>query len=278
MNYRHAYHAGNHGDVLKHAVLARLVAFLHEKPAPVFILDTHAGIGAYDLTAVEAGKTEEWRAGIGRLFDTPSPELEPYLTLVRNLNPDGGPRHYPGSPAVVAELLRPGDRLVLAELHPVDAEALRRWARGRQGVTVHHRDGYEAIGAFLPPREGRGLVLVDPPYEAPEEYDRLAASLIAGCRRWPGGRWLAWVPIKDRAPVWRLEEALLTAGIGQVLTAELLMRPVDGVSLAGSTVVLINPPYGFEHWLSGALAELQAILAPQHGSHAWHRLGSPSHG
>jgi 23S rRNA (adenine2030-N6)-methyltransferase len=273
MNYRHAYHAGNPGDVLKHAALAKLIAFLHEKPTPVFILDTHAGIGAYDLNAVEASKTAEWQAGVGRLFDRDAPALEPYPTLVRRFNPGGVLERYPGSPALLAETLRPGDRLVLSELHPEDAETLRRWARGRSGVAVHRRDAYEAIGAFLPPREGRGLVIVDPPYEAKDEYDRLAAALIAGARRWPAGRWLVWHPVKDRTPLWRLEDALLSAGIGRILTAELLTRPVDGVSLAGSGLILINPPFGFDIWLEAALEQLCAFLAPEHGSHALRWLG-----
>ncbi len=273
MNYRHAYHAGNHGDVLKHAVLAKLITCLHEKPTPAFFLDTHAGIGSYDLTAAEAAKTSEFEAGIGRLFANEEPALAPYLTLIREMNPDGNLAHYPGSPAILAAMLRPGDRLVLSELHPEDAETLRRWAGRRSGIAVHRRDGYEALGAFLPPREGRGLVIVDPPYEARDEYDRLSAALIAGARRWPGGRWLVWHPVKDRAPAWRFEEALLAAGIGNILHAELLVRPADGVSLAGSGVYLINPPFALDRWLDGALPIIQAALAPQHGSYACRWLG-----
>ncbi len=268
MNYRHAYHAGNHGDVLKHAVLTAVIQRLHDKASPVFILDTHAGIGAYDLTGVEAGKTGEWQTGIAPLLAANPPALRPYLDLVRALNPGGDLTCYPGSPAIAAALMRPGDRLVLSELHPEDAQALRRWARGRPGVAVHERDGYEAIRAFLPPREGRGLVIVDPPYEAPDEFERLAQAILDGHRRWPGGRWLVWHPIKDRAPVWKLEEALVAGGIASAIGAELLVAPVDGVSLAGSGVILINPPHGIEAWLSQALAELQGILAPRHGSHA----------
>jgi 23S rRNA (adenine2030-N6)-methyltransferase len=274
MNYRHAYHAGNHGDVLKHVVLARLIAFLHEKPSPVFILDTHAGIGGYDLTATEAVKTAEWESGIGVLFGRPAPALEPFPSIVGSLNPDGILARYPGSPVIAAEMQRPGDRLVLSELHPEDADILRRWAHGRAGVSVHRRDGYEAIRAFLPPREGRGLVIVDPPYEAPDEFARLADAVVGGCRRWPAGRWLLWHPVKDRAPVWRFEEALLAAGIGDILAGELLVNPVDGVSLAGSGVILINPPFGFDRWLGYALEQLRTLLAPRHGSHAVRRLGT----
>ena len=269
MNYRHAYHAGNHGDVLKHAVLTAIVRKLHDKPSPLFLLDTHAGIGLYDLTGVEAGKTGEWRAGIGQVLEADPPALADYSALVRTF----GPACYPGSPAIMAAMMRPGDRLVLSELHPEDAETLRRWAHGRADVAVHRRDAYESLKAFLPPPEGRGLIVVDPPYEAIDEYERVARAVVAGHRRWPGGRWMIWHPVKERAPVWRLEEALLAGGVDKMLAAELLVRPVDGMSLAGSGLILINPPYGLESWLTETLSQLQAALAPQHGSHALRWLG-----
>jgi 23S rRNA (adenine2030-N6)-methyltransferase len=273
MNYRHAYHAGNHGDVLKHATLTEAVGLLHDKPSPVFLLDTHAGIGAYDLAGIEAGKTGEFAGGIGAALGADTPAIEPYLDIVRGLNPDGGLSRYPGSPAIMAALMRPGDRLVLSELHPEDAETLRRWAQGRPGVAVHRRDAWEAIKAFLPPKENRGLIVVDPPYEAPDDFEQVANAVIAGHRRWPGGRWMIWHPVKERAPVWRLEEALIAGGVGKILSAELLVRPVDGVSLAGSGLILVNPPYGLEDWLTGALPQIQGALAPQHGSHALRWLG-----
>jgi 23S rRNA (adenine2030-N6)-methyltransferase len=274
MNYRHAYHAGNHGDVLKHATLTAAVGLLHDKPTPLFLLDTHAGIGVYDLAGVEAGKTREWQAGIGAALAADVPAIQPYLDIVRDLNPDGALRRYPGSPAIMAALLRPGDRLVLSELHPDDAEALRRWAHGKSDVAVHRRDAYEALKGLLPPKENRGLIVVDPPYEAVDEFDRLAKTVVAGHRRWPGGRWLIWHPVKERASVWRLEEALLAGEVDKVLSAELLVRPVDGVSLAGSGLILVNPPYGLEAWLADTLPQIQAALAPQHGSHALRWLGT----
>jgi len=274
MNYRHAYHAGNHGDVLKHAILAASIEKLHEKPTPIFLLDTHAGIGAYDLTGVEAGKTEEWRAGIGPLLAAEPPALAAYCELVKSFNPPGELINYPGSPAIAAAMMHGGDRLVLSELHPDDAETLRRWAHGRPGISVHRRDAYESIKAFLPPREGRGLIIVDPPYEVTDEYERLAKAVVSGHRRWPGGRWMIWHPVKDRAPVWRLMETLLSGGVEKMLAAELLIRPADGVSLAGSGLILVNPPFGLEAWLAEALPQLQAVLAPQHGSHALRWLGT----
>jgi 23S rRNA (adenine2030-N6)-methyltransferase len=273
MNYRHAYHAGNHGDVLKHAVLSETLRRLQDKPTPLFVLDTHAGIGLYDLTAEEAGKTEEWRSGIGRLVEALPAGIDAYLDIVRTLNRDGALDRYPGSPAIAAALLRPGDRLALAELHPADAGTLRDWARGRAGVAVHQRDGYESIRAFLPPPEKRGLVIVDPPYEAENEYQRLAAAIIAGFKRWPGGRWMIWHPVKDRAPIWKLQEALLAGGLDKLLSVELLVQPADGVRLAGSGLILVNPPFGLDVWLGEILPRLQAALAPQHGSHALRWLG-----
>jgi 23S rRNA (adenine2030-N6)-methyltransferase len=269
MNYRHAYHAGNHADVLKHAVLDAAIGKLCDKPAPLFILDTHAGAGVYDLRAPEADRTGEWRAGIGRLLEAPpTPGLQAYCDIVTSVNPGGGLACYPGSPAIAAALKRPGDRLVLCELHPEDCETLRGWARARPGVAVHRRDGYEALGAFLPPREGRGLIVVDPPYEAPDEFARLAGAVVAGVARWPAGRWLIWHPVKDRSPVWRLEEALLDGGVRNILAVELLVRPVDGVALAGGGLLLVNPQFGLDLWLRDALPQLQAVLAPQQGSHA----------
>ena len=273
MNYRHTYHAGNHGDVLKHAILAESIRRLREKPTPFFVLDTHAGIGMYDLTSVEAGKTEEFRSGIEKILAAPPVGLEAYLDVVHSVNAAGQLDSYPGSPAIAATRLRSGDRLVLAELHPQVADVLRRWARGLNGVSVHLRDGYESIRAFLPPPERRGLVIVDPPFEAADEYQRLGAAITAGHRRWPGGRWLIWHPIKDRTPVWKLHEALLADGITGFLSAELLVRPADGVALAGSGVILINPPFGLDAWLEEILPALQNVLAPQHGSYALRRVG-----
>jgi 23S rRNA (adenine2030-N6)-methyltransferase len=274
MNYRHAYHAGNHGDVLKHAVLAASIERLHEKPTPVFMLDTHAGIGIYDLGGVEAGKTEEWRAGIGPVLSARPPALAAYCALVESFNQTGELTCYPGSPAIAAAMMRAADRLVLSELHPEDAETLRRWAYGKPGIAVHRRDAYESLKAFLPPGEGRGLIVVDPPYEVTDEYEKLAKAVITGHRRWPGGRWMIWHPVKDRAPVWRLMDTLLAGGVAKMLAAELLIRPADGVSLAGSGLILVNPPFGLESWLAEALPQLQVVLAPQHGSHALRWLGT----
>ena len=177
VNYRHAFHAGNFGDCVKHAVLVWLLRALQRKVAPLYVLDTHAGVGRYDLNAGAAARTEEWQRGIGRLLDDPPPLLADYVALVQSLG------LYPGSPAIVRALLRPYDRLVCCELHPEDAASLRRHFAGDIQVAVHHRDAWEALGALLPPKERRGLVLIDPAVRrpaglrcpSPRPHHRLAA-------------------------------------------------------------------------------------------------------
>ena len=251
MNYRHAFHAGNFADCFKHALLLWLLDALMRKPAPVFVLDTHAGAGAYDLNAGPAERTGEWRGGIGRLLaDTPEP-LAQYVGLVCQLG------LYPGSPALIRARLRPGERLACCELHPEDYAALRRrFARDPQ-VGVHHRDAWEALGALLPPAERRGLVLIDPPYEAPDEFDRLPRGLLAGHARFPNGVFAAWYPIKHRAPSRRLLTALAESGMRDVVTAELWLRaPLDPVRLNGCGLLVVNPPFRFDEEATAILAAL----------------------
>jgi 23S rRNA (adenine2030-N6)-methyltransferase len=263
MNYRHAFHAGNFGDCLKHALLVWLLRALQRKPGGVAVLDTHAGLGRYDLTAGPAERTGEWRAGIARLLDDPPPPLADYVQLVRDCG------LYPGSPALVHALLRPQDRLACCELHPEDAAELRRAFGGIPGIAVHHRDGWDALGALLPPREGlrRGLVLIDPPYEAPDEFDRLAQGLRTGHRRFATGVFAAWYPIKHRAPVRAFHAAMRDSGIRDIVAAELWMRaPLDPARLNGAGLLVVNPPYGFE---AAATPILSALLD---------RLGTGEHG
>ncbi len=250
MNYRHAFHAGNAGDCLKHALLVWLLRALARKPAPFFVLDTHAGIGRYDLDTGPASRTDEWQGGIGRLLDEAPPPLADYVGLVRRLG------LYPGSPAIARALLRPGDRLACCELHPEDAAALRRAFSGDRQVAIHHRDGYEALAALLPPRrERRGLVLIDPPYEQPDEFSRVAEGLRLAHARFPTGILAAWYPIKHRAPVRAFHAAIQAGGLRDVLAAELFVRePLDPERLNGSGMVIVSPPYLFE-------AEAPAILA-----------------
>ncbi|MEI6560228.1 MAG: 23S rRNA (adenine(2030)-N(6))-methyltransferase RlmJ [Rhodospirillaceae bacterium] len=277
MNYRHLYHAGNAADVVKHAVLALLLERLGAKPAPFFVLDSHAGIGRYDLASEPAQRTGEAAGGIGRLLAVlaagapPPPELAGYLAAVAVLNGADeaaacGVRWYPGSPRLARALMRPGDRLVLAEAHPEDARTLKREFAGDRQVHVHHRDGWAALTAFLPPTERRGLVLIDPPYEAADEAARLVAGLAAAHRRWPTGIFALWYPIKERAWVWRLHEALVATGIGRQLMVELTVLPEDDWRrLNGCGMIVINPPWQLDGALTGLLPWLHHALAPGTG-------------
>ncbi|HEX4260275.1 MAG TPA: 23S rRNA (adenine(2030)-N(6))-methyltransferase RlmJ [Acetobacteraceae bacterium] len=256
MNYRHAYHAGNFADCHKHAILVWLLAAMARKPARFFVLDTHAGAGWTALGDGPAARTGEWRRGIARLLDTDPPALADYLGLVRRLG------LYPGSPMLARELLRPGDRLAACELHPEDATALRRRFAGDPAVAIHHRDGYEALRALLPPPERRALVLIDPPYEAADEAERVVAGLAAARARVAGGVIAAWYPIKHAAPVRALHTAVVAAGLRDVAAAELRLRaPDDPTRLNGSGVLLVNPPFRFEDELPPLQEALLAALA-----------------
>jgi len=255
MNYRHAYHAGNFADCMKHALLVWLLQALVRKEKPFSVLDTHAGTGHYDLAADEARRTGEAESGIVRLLATPAPELASYLDIVRRLG------LYPGSPAIIRALLRPDDRLVCCELHPADyGDLRRRFARDKQ-VSVHLRDGYEALTALAPPRERRGLVLIDPPYEHPEEFDRVTNGLATANARFPGGILAAWYPIKHRAPVRAFHATLRQTGLRDVVTAEFLLRePLDPARLNGCGLLVVNPPWRFETEVPPILAALRAGL------------------
>ena len=257
MNYLHAFHAGNFADCMKHALLVWLLDALQRKPAPISVLDTHAGAGAYDLTADAPQRTGEWRDGIARLLPDPPPALARYVGLVHQL------RRYPGSPALIRALLRPDDRLVCCELHPAEAAALRRrFARDAQ-VAVHQRDAWEALGGLLPPQPRRGLVLIDPPFEDRAEFVHLASGLVTGHARFATGVFAAWYPIKHRAPVRDFSTYLAHSGIRDIVAAELCLRePLDPARLNGCGLVVINPPYRFE----AAAADILTALLDRLGN------------
>lgn len=265
MNYRHAFHAGNFADVHKHVTLLALIEILRRKDAPFVALETHAGAGIYDLRSGEASRTGEWADGIGRIFaETKAPAAaRTYLAQVRALNPGGVLRLYPGSPALAAATLRPQDRLVLCELESSTSAALREALKGHKGVAIHQRDGWEALGGLLPPREAkRGLVLIDPPFEAANELDRMAEALIAAHRRWPQGVLAAWYPIKDRPPIDRFIRKLRAAGLPDLLVSELCIHlPTTGTRLNGSGMVIVNTPWKLDETLREAAAWLHDFLA-----------------
>jgi 23S rRNA (adenine2030-N6)-methyltransferase len=262
LKYRHACHAGNFADVTKHVALVAALARLTEKERPLFLLDTHAGRGRYDM----AGSPEAAR-GVGRLCAAPAgaaPAIERYRAIVRRFNADGdGIRAYPGSPLIAMSLLRAGDRAAFCELEPAEADALRRELRGDARAGVHRRDGFEALGALLPPGEKRGLALVDPPYEEQErDVARVAEALVAAAGRWPQGVLMAWYPIKQGAVAARLHRRLLDAGLKRLLAAELCIHPDDSrAGLNGSGLVVINPPWRLDADLREALPVLHGALA-----------------
>jgi 23S rRNA (adenine2030-N6)-methyltransferase len=269
MNYRHAFHAGNFADVLKHAVLTLALEILGEKDKPFAVLDTHAGRGRYDL-ALEARRTGEWQGGIGRLLaakDRPA-ELKRYIEIVRSFNrrlggTDSELRHYPGSPRIVRALLRPGDRLVACELHEEDGLALRREFAGDPQVEVKRSDGYGALKALLPPPERRGLVLIDPPFEAKDEFAVLQRALSQALRRFATGSYLIWYPVKDAVGVAGFKAFLESTKAKRTLAAELQVAKAAGLTRAG--VALINAPWPIEQALEKIGPYLAQTLAGRDG-------------
>ena len=258
MNYRHAFHAGNFADCMKHALVHAIVAALLRKATPFRVLDTHAGIGTYDLQANEARRTGEWREGIGRLTRVTDGPLLPWLEVVRGF----GTATYPGSPALIRAMLRPEDRLLLCELHPEDAATLRAAYRRDAQVAVHQRDGYEAASALTPFPERRGLVLMDPPFEAADEFDRLADAIRRVSRRFGTAVIAAWYPIKGRAPSRAFRDGVAASGLRDVVACEFHLRePTDPARLNGCGLLVVHPPYGFEEAARAILADLLGHLS-----------------
>jgi len=270
MNYRHAFHAGNFADVLKHVVLMMLVEHLKKKSSPFLFLDTHAGRGVYDLSEAQPQRSGEYKSGIGRLLDLPAASLPPEVTAyIRLVRESAGKDHsaitaYPGSPVIVARMRRPTDRLVLIEKLPKEADALRA-AVGRQRlVSVIDGDGYAALKAHLPPREGRGLVLIDPPYESELEFDKVLAALEVAHERWPAGMYCVWYPLTDRAGPVRFHRNVERAGIRKVLDVTLNVLPADAqVGMSGAGLVIINPPWQLDERLKELMPQLHKLLSPE---------------
>jgi 23S rRNA (adenine2030-N6)-methyltransferase len=267
MNYRHAFHAGNFADVVKHAVLCRILVHLRDKPAAFRVIDSHAGAGRYELTGPEASRTGEWRDGIDRLLQAElAPPvralLKPYLDAVAELNPGGRLAVYPGSPALVQALLRRQDRLIACELEPQAAAALERQLRGDRRAKAIAIDGWTALAAYVPPVERRGLVLIDPPFEQPDEFSRLAQGLATAHRKWATGCYLLWYPIKDPVAVTAFARRLARSGIGRMLRMELIAAPAapDG-GLHGCGLIAVNPPWTLHDELETLLPGLAQALS-----------------
>ena len=268
MNYRHAFHAGNFADVFKHAALTRILVHLREKPRAFRVIDIHAGAGRYDLKGAEASRSGEWRDGIARLMSAHLPErartlFAPYMDGIVAFNGGSGIALYPGSPLLVRAFLRSEDRLVACELEPKAAAALaHNLGRDRRTKSIA-MDGYVALNAFIPPKERRGLVIIDPPFEQPDEFSRLPAALAAAHRKWASGIYFLWYPIKERRSVEAMMRALKRCGIAKVLRSELsLPAPPDG-RLHACGLIIINPPWRLEGELKEMLPALAAALSPK---------------
>jgi 23S rRNA (adenine2030-N6)-methyltransferase len=261
VNYRHHFHAGNVADVFKHLVLIRVLEALRLKETPICVVDTHAGSGLYRLQA-----PGEFEQGIGRLWPVQPdwPELGGYFSLLATLNRNGLTT-YPGSPWIIRELLRARDRAVFFERQPEEVAALRDNLRGSRGITINEADAWAALTGLLPPKENRGLVFIDPPYEQTDEFEQVVRALRAAHLRWRNGLYLVWYPIKARRPVEKLHAAVRALG-AEALAVEFLTLPEDVPQrLNGSGVLLINPPWKLEQMLRAQLPPLAAFLAGPDG-------------
>jgi 23S rRNA (adenine2030-N6)-methyltransferase len=273
MNYRHAFHAGGFADVIKHIVLVRILIYLHEKPAAFRVIDTHAGAGRYDLTSEEARRGGEWLTGIARIMqarfsEKTLPLVKPYLDIVRAFNPQAPLSAYPGSPLIARALLRPQDRLTACEVEANARKnligALRRDAQAR----VVDLDGWMALPAFVPPNERRGLVLVDPPFEAKDEFERMAAGFAEAFAKWPTGVYVLWYPAKSRRAsdglarhVAEIVDTTTGGGKGKCLRLEFSVAPqTAGAALASAGLLVVNPPWTLQDELKAILPELERPL------------------
>lgn len=270
MNYRHAFHAGNFADVLKHLILTRIIVHLKRKETPFRVVDTHAGAGLYDLSGEAATRTGEWREGIGRLAGAEFPEparevLAPYLDVIGA--GDGAPRLYPGSPLIAARLLRSGDRLIANELHPVDADALEAALQPFGNAKVMRVDGYSALKSTLPPKERRGLVVIDPPFEEPGELQRLVSALRQGVKRFANGIFVLWYPIKDPRPIGAFKREVGSLGLDKAMAVEFFLRaPEDVGRLNGHGMILLNAPFTLEGELRLVLPRLVELMGQGPGA------------
>ena len=272
MNYRHHFHAGNFADVMKHSLQMGLLAALKKKDTAFCFMDTHAGAGIYDLHGTQAQKTGEYQQGIERLTDhrgAPAWVAE-YLQSILACQAAGGRSHYPGSPWLGLRQLRAQDRAIFMDVQHAEVASLRHYFKDDARVAVHERSAYEGLNALIPPREKRGLVLVDPPYELERDaYPQVVRLIKESHAKWPTGMLAVWFPIKQRAPIVRFYRELMNSGIAKMLTCELLMQPDDNaLGLNGTGLIVVNPPWGFDAAAKETLAWLVDRLSehPQRSS------------
>jgi 23S rRNA (adenine2030-N6)-methyltransferase len=272
MNYRHSFHAGNFADVMKHIVLTRIIEYLKLKDKAFRVIDTHAGSGIYALTEGDAARTGEWHGGIEKLLNAKlAPEvadlLLPYILAVQAQNGSGELKTYPGSPKIIRYLLRKQDRLTAIELHPKDSKLLAKAFDGDFQARVIELDGWLSLGAHLPPKEKRGLVLIDPPFEEPGEFERMLEGLQRAHGRWPGGIYALWYPVKDRKAVAKFHTGLGQSGITKILRAELMIREGSPEPrLDGCGMIIVNPPFVLEAELKLILSTLAQCLGEDAGA------------
>ena len=271
MNYRHAFHAGGFADVIKHIVLVRILSYLQEKPAAFRVIDTHAGAGVYDLTADEGRRGGEWLTGIARVMqarfsEKTAPLVKPYLDIVRAFNPARELASYPGSPLIARALLRPQDRMTACEVEPKARKRLIDALRRDTQARVVDLDGWLALPAFVPPKERRGLVLIDPPYEQKDEFDRLAVGFSEAFAKWPTGSFMLWYPVKSRRATDTLVRHVTEAvgagpSPGKCLRLEFSVAPqAIGGALASAGLLIVNPPWTLIGELKAILPELEKPL------------------
>jgi 23S rRNA (adenine2030-N6)-methyltransferase len=272
MNYHHDYHAGNFADVLKHVVLARVLTYMKQKPKPFRVIDTHAGAGLYDLGGSEAAKTAEWKDGIARILDADLPQaaadlLQPYLDAVRSVNSAGGRRYYPGSPLIARHLMRDDDILIANELGDAEFQRLKRELHRAKSTTVLNIDARHAVKSLLPPKERRGLILIDPPFEEKSEFADLATAVQEAMARFATGTYLIWYPLKDETAADRFVAVATAATNVEFLDVRLAVsKPFAGLGLTASGVLVLNPPFVLENELRTVMPCLEERLAESSGS------------
>lgn len=262
MNYRHAYHAGNYADVMKHVLYMAVIDYLKMKEKPFFILDTHAGAGLTDLSGTEAQKTGEFHDGIELVLQAEPrhPLIESYVALIAKLGGDNL-TSYPGSPLIARDMMRDEDRMALCELHPEDATTLKSLFRRDKQVGVHEMNGYVALKSMLPPKERRGVVLIDPPFEQRSEFDDLLLALNEATTRWPSGTYMIWYPVKDPSVSGVFLERLMNEGPPKTLLCELRLEAPDPTRMTGCGMVIVNPPWTLAGEARALLDWLVGILA-----------------
>lgn len=263
LSYRHLFHAGNFADVFKHALLTRLLLTLNQKDKPYFYLDTHAGVGRYDLSKPWAQKGREYESGITKLWarkDIPA-ALKPYMDIVRAENPDGHARFYPGSPLIARRIIRPADRIVLSELNKTDCAELKEVFAHDRRVTIKLMDAYQSLKAHLPPAERRGLVLIDSSFDRAREFARLAEALHTAHTRWETGTYAIWYPLMGDGVIRGFARDIIATGVKKVLQFEMKILPDDASTIPGCGMIIVNPPWKFDTEMRTLLRWVWSVLS-----------------